>query len=105
MSQWRAGTVQAWLEVVMAMPMYIRTCSENVKSGKVTMVILMFLCLCVCVCVCVCVRVCSTSQIFKLNKGKPRYQTGIHCYQLHFNLFDDIFYFNLIYSVCIECLY
>uniref|UniRef100_A0A3P9QJG2 Kazrin, periplakin interacting protein a n=1 Tax=Poecilia reticulata TaxID=8081 RepID=A0A3P9QJG2_POERE len=35
MSQWRAGTVQAWLEVVMAMPMYIRTCSENVKSGKV----------------------------------------------------------------------
>lgn len=36
MSQWRAGTVQAWLEVVMAMPMYIRTCSENVKSGKVT---------------------------------------------------------------------
>ncbi|XP_038161844.1 kazrin-A isoform X3 [Cyprinodon tularosa] len=35
MSQWKAGTVQAWLEVVMAMPMYIRTCSENVKSGKV----------------------------------------------------------------------
>ncbi|KAM6929772.1 kazrin-A isoform 4-T4 [Lycodopsis pacificus] len=35
MSQWRAGTVQAWLEVVMAMPMYIRTCSDNVKSGKV----------------------------------------------------------------------
>ncbi|XP_034029089.1 kazrin-A isoform X2 [Thalassophryne amazonica] len=35
MSQWRAGTVQAWLEVVMAMPMYIRACSENVKSGKV----------------------------------------------------------------------
>nr|XP_054602335.1 kazrin-A isoform X2 [Nothobranchius furzeri] len=35
MSQWRAGTVQAWLEVVMAMPMYIRTCSENVKSGRV----------------------------------------------------------------------
>uniref|UniRef100_A0A3Q3G1W8 Kazrin, periplakin interacting protein a n=1 Tax=Labrus bergylta TaxID=56723 RepID=A0A3Q3G1W8_9LABR len=35
MSLWRAGTVQAWLEVVMAMPMYIRTCSENVKSGKV----------------------------------------------------------------------
>ncbi|XP_047445675.1 kazrin-A isoform X4 [Mugil cephalus] len=35
MSQWRAGTVQAWLEVVMAMPMYIRSCSENVKSGKV----------------------------------------------------------------------
>ncbi|XP_053280173.1 kazrin, partial [Pleuronectes platessa] len=35
MSQWRAGTVQAWLEVVMAMPMYIRTCSENIKSGKV----------------------------------------------------------------------
>ncbi|XP_062396755.1 kazrin-A [Sardina pilchardus] len=35
MSQWRAGTVQAWLEVVMAMPMYQRACSENVKSGKV----------------------------------------------------------------------
>ncbi|XP_061690900.1 kazrin-A isoform X2 [Syngnathoides biaculeatus] len=35
MSQWRAGTVQAWLEVVMAMPMYMRSCSENVKSGKV----------------------------------------------------------------------
>ncbi|XP_060914492.1 kazrin-like isoform X4 [Labrus mixtus] len=35
MSLWRAGTVQAWLEVIMAMPMYIRTCSENVKSGKV----------------------------------------------------------------------
>ncbi|XP_067095650.1 kazrin-A isoform X1 [Osmerus mordax] len=35
MSIWRAGTVQAWLEVVMAMPMYIRACSENVKSGKV----------------------------------------------------------------------
>ncbi|KAL4646044.1 kazrin-like isoform X1 [Arapaima gigas] len=35
MSTWKAGTVQAWLEVVMAMPMYIRTCAENVKSGKV----------------------------------------------------------------------
>uniref|UniRef100_A0A3B5A5W1 Kazrin, periplakin interacting protein b n=1 Tax=Stegastes partitus TaxID=144197 RepID=A0A3B5A5W1_9TELE len=35
MSQWRAGAVQAWLEVVMGMPMYIRACSENVKSGKV----------------------------------------------------------------------
>ncbi|XP_076863424.1 kazrin, periplakin interacting protein b isoform X2 [Brachyhypopomus gauderio] len=35
MSLWKAGTVQAWLEVVMAMPMYIRACSENVKSGKV----------------------------------------------------------------------
>ncbi|KAJ8257662.1 hypothetical protein GJAV_G00188330 [Gymnothorax javanicus] len=35
MSLWRAGTVQAWLEVIMAMPMYIRACSENVKSGKV----------------------------------------------------------------------
>ncbi|KAM6976738.1 kazrin-A isoform 2-T2 [Aplochiton taeniatus] len=35
MSQWRAGTVQAWLEVVMAMPMYMRACSENIKSGKV----------------------------------------------------------------------
>lgn len=39
MSQWRAGTVQAWLEVVMAMPMYIRPCSENVKSGKVGSVV------------------------------------------------------------------
>ncbi|KAL2103202.1 hypothetical protein ACEWY4_000070 [Coilia grayii] len=35
MSRWRAGTVQAWLEVVMAMPMYQRACAENVKSGKV----------------------------------------------------------------------
>uniref|UniRef100_A0A3B4E296 SAM domain-containing protein n=1 Tax=Pygocentrus nattereri TaxID=42514 RepID=A0A3B4E296_PYGNA len=35
MSRWRAGTVQAWLEVVMAMPMYIRACADNVKSGKV----------------------------------------------------------------------
>uniref|UniRef100_A0AAV2LXK2 SAM domain-containing protein n=1 Tax=Knipowitschia caucasica TaxID=637954 RepID=A0AAV2LXK2_KNICA len=35
MSQWKAGAVQAWLEVVMALPMYIRSCSENVKSGKV----------------------------------------------------------------------
>lgn len=35
MSLWRAGTVQAWLEVVMAMPMYMRACSDNVKSGKV----------------------------------------------------------------------
>ncbi|KAJ7998496.1 hypothetical protein DPEC_G00205530 [Dallia pectoralis] len=35
MSLWKAGAVQAWLEVVMAMPMYIRACSENVKGGKV----------------------------------------------------------------------
>uniref|UniRef100_A0A672T0B2 Kazrin, periplakin interacting protein b n=1 Tax=Sinocyclocheilus grahami TaxID=75366 RepID=A0A672T0B2_SINGR len=35
MSLWKAVTVQAWLEVVMAMPMYMRACSENVKSGKV----------------------------------------------------------------------
>ncbi|KAJ3602501.1 hypothetical protein NHX12_030255, partial [Muraenolepis orangiensis] len=35
MSLWRAGAVQAWIEVVMAMPMYTRACSENVKSGKV----------------------------------------------------------------------
>ncbi|XP_016526200.1 kazrin, periplakin interacting protein b isoform X2 [Poecilia formosa] len=35
MSHWRAGAVQAWMEVVMGMPMYIRACSENVKSGKV----------------------------------------------------------------------
>ncbi|KAI5095117.1 kazrin-A isoform X1 [Silurus meridionalis] len=35
MSRWRAGTVQAWLEVIMAMPMYIRACVDNVKSGKV----------------------------------------------------------------------
>uniref|UniRef100_A0A3B4UP56 Kazrin, periplakin interacting protein b n=1 Tax=Seriola dumerili TaxID=41447 RepID=A0A3B4UP56_SERDU len=35
MSLWRAGAVQAWMEVVMGMPMYIRACSENVKSGKV----------------------------------------------------------------------
>ncbi|XP_029528119.1 kazrin-like isoform X1 [Oncorhynchus nerka] len=35
MSLWKAGAVQAWLEVVMAMSMYLRACSENVKSGKV----------------------------------------------------------------------
>lgn len=35
MSHWKAGTVQAWLEVVMAMPMYVKACGENVKSGKV----------------------------------------------------------------------
>ncbi|XP_037831062.1 kazrin-A-like, partial [Kryptolebias marmoratus] len=35
MSLWRAGAVQAWMEVVMGMPMYIQACSENVKSGKV----------------------------------------------------------------------
>ncbi|XP_054641897.1 kazrin, periplakin interacting protein b isoform X4 [Dunckerocampus dactyliophorus] len=35
MSLWRAGVVEAWLEVVMGMPMYTRACSENVKSGKV----------------------------------------------------------------------
>ncbi|XP_066547476.1 kazrin isoform X2 [Amia ocellicauda] len=35
MSRWRAGTVQAWLEVIMALPMYIRACADNVKSGKV----------------------------------------------------------------------
>ncbi|XP_026857170.2 kazrin-A [Electrophorus electricus] len=35
MSRWRAGTVQAWLEVIMAMPMYMRACTNNVKSGKV----------------------------------------------------------------------
>ena len=36
MSHWKAGTVQAWLEVVMAMPMYGKACAENVKSGKVS---------------------------------------------------------------------
>ncbi|XP_069040115.1 kazrin isoform X2 [Lepisosteus oculatus] len=35
MSQWKAGTVQAWLEVIMAMPMYMKACAENIKSGKV----------------------------------------------------------------------
>lgn len=39
MSRWRAGTVQAWLEVIMAMPMYIRACADNVKSGKVMLVL------------------------------------------------------------------
>ncbi|XP_073723886.1 kazrin-A isoform X3 [Misgurnus anguillicaudatus] len=39
MSRWRAGTVQAWLEVIMAMPMYMRACAENVKSGKVLLVL------------------------------------------------------------------
>ncbi|KAL2091188.1 hypothetical protein ACEWY4_013451 [Coilia grayii] len=32
---WKAATVQAWLQVVMAMPMYARAFEENVKSGKV----------------------------------------------------------------------
>ncbi|XP_039611583.1 kazrin-like isoform X3 [Polypterus senegalus] len=35
MSQWKARTVQAWLEVIMAMPMYVRSCAKNIKSGKV----------------------------------------------------------------------
>ncbi|XP_051787280.1 kazrin-like isoform X2 [Erpetoichthys calabaricus] len=35
MSQWKARTVQAWLEVIIAMPMYVRSCAKNVKSGKV----------------------------------------------------------------------
>ncbi|TSN76545.1 Kazrin-A [Bagarius yarrelli] len=35
MSRWRAATVQAWLEVIMAMPMYMRACADNIKSGKV----------------------------------------------------------------------
>ncbi|KAK7915917.1 hypothetical protein WMY93_011678 [Mugilogobius chulae] len=35
MSQWRAGTVQAWIELVLGMPMYSRACADNVKSGKV----------------------------------------------------------------------
>ncbi|XP_056628595.1 kazrin-A isoform X1 [Triplophysa dalaica] len=39
MSHWRAGTVQAWLEVIMAMPMYVRACADNVKSGKVLLVL------------------------------------------------------------------
>uniref|UniRef100_A0A8C1B017 Kazrin, periplakin interacting protein a n=1 Tax=Cyprinus carpio carpio TaxID=630221 RepID=A0A8C1B017_CYPCA len=39
MSRWRAGTVQAWLEVIMAMPMYIRACADNVKSGKVLLAV------------------------------------------------------------------
>ncbi|XP_051965052.1 kazrin-A-like isoform X4 [Xyrauchen texanus] len=39
MSRWRAGTVQAWLEVIMTMPMYIRACADNVKSGKVLLVL------------------------------------------------------------------
>uniref|UniRef100_A0A8C6SSS6 Kazrin, periplakin interacting protein b n=1 Tax=Neogobius melanostomus TaxID=47308 RepID=A0A8C6SSS6_9GOBI len=35
MSQWRAGAVQAWLELALGMSMYSRACAENVKSGKV----------------------------------------------------------------------
>uniref|UniRef100_A0A7M4G362 Kazrin, periplakin interacting protein n=1 Tax=Crocodylus porosus TaxID=8502 RepID=A0A7M4G362_CROPO len=34
MSHWKASTVQTWLEVVMAMPMYVKACAENIKSGK-----------------------------------------------------------------------
>lgn len=39
MCHWRAGTVQAWLEVIMAMPMYVRACADNVKSGKVNVIL------------------------------------------------------------------
>ncbi|XP_019747987.1 kazrin-A-like [Hippocampus comes] len=35
MSLWRAGAVQAWLEVVMGIPTSTRACCEHVKSGKV----------------------------------------------------------------------
>ncbi|XP_057701598.1 kazrin-like [Corythoichthys intestinalis] len=35
MSVWRAGTVRAWLEVVMGMPVNTLPCLENVKSGEV----------------------------------------------------------------------
>nr|XP_006008553.2 PREDICTED: kazrin isoform X1 [Latimeria chalumnae] len=35
MSLWKAGTVQAWLEVIMGMPKYVKACAGNVKSGKV----------------------------------------------------------------------
>ncbi|XP_071146106.1 kazrin-like isoform X2 [Mytilus edulis] len=35
MSTWKANQVLAWLEIVINMPMYGKTCSENVKSGKV----------------------------------------------------------------------
>lgn len=35
MSQWRAGAVQAWLELVLGMSVHSRACAENVKSGKV----------------------------------------------------------------------
>uniref|UniRef100_UPI00358EC7D0 kazrin-like isoform X2 n=1 Tax=Myxine glutinosa TaxID=7769 RepID=UPI00358EC7D0 len=34
-SSWKASTVQVWLENLLHMPMYVRRCAENVKSGKV----------------------------------------------------------------------
>ncbi len=34
-AQWRAHHVLAWLEIEMNMPLYGKTCAENIKSGKV----------------------------------------------------------------------
>lgn len=36
MERWRAPTVLAWLEIALGMPQYGPRCSENVKSGKVS---------------------------------------------------------------------
>ncbi|XP_064460949.1 kazrin-like isoform X2 [Ornithodoros turicata] len=35
MERWKAPTVLAWLEVVLAMPQYGAMCMENIKSGKI----------------------------------------------------------------------
>ena len=36
MRDWKASHVLAWLEIDINMPLYGKTCSENIKSGKVT---------------------------------------------------------------------
>lgn len=35
MELWRAGMVQAWIEVSLGMPQYGSRCADNIKSGKV----------------------------------------------------------------------
>ena len=35
MIRWKSEAVVAWLELVMKMPMYSKSCADNVKSGKV----------------------------------------------------------------------
>ena len=40
MMRWKSDAVVAWLELVVDMPMYSKACAANVKSGKVTGVLL-----------------------------------------------------------------
>lgn len=39
MERWRAPTVLAWIEVALGMPQYGPRCAENIKSGKVLLVL------------------------------------------------------------------